>query len=275
MSKFRFLFKPRMNALIVVGLLQGPGLLCRAQNREEIDPQQIDQESEQEIKKIESDLETAVPYDRTEVTKFPKPKERIDFSKNEDIGTFKDVAVFQRTAMPKTHRVDLHGGLSFVPNDLFYNVYGLDAGLTYFFNETWGMELAGNFLQSESSKDLQDLEERQNVGVKNFISLKNYTGLHAIFSPVYGKVAVGNAIRTFEIFGTFGLGKVSTSNGSQSDAIEIGAGHLFSMSPSNFFRVDLKILLYKAKNIHDDDQDNQSFLVNFDFGRFLNRGKDM
>jgi outer membrane beta-barrel protein len=181
-----------------------------------------------------------------------------------------ETIVIQRNYMPKTERFMIFGGFTFLPTDVFYKTFGLQARASYHFSETWGAEMTGMFLGSSRSAELTDVENKQGVNVQNLVSPKTYVGLDVYFNSIYGKAAfLERKIVPFEVYFSAGYGKMTTALSQGLDTLHLGIGQLFSLSRSNALRIDLSLLSYKSLTITGDPQLTNNLLLTVGYGHFM------
>lgn len=126
------------------------------------------------------------------------------------------IQTFQRKNFLKLGRYELAPHVGFVTNDPFINRYLLGAGFSYHVTEVFGIEIAGTFSPNLGTADYKPVTNQiiNSNGVTPDISkIQAYGELNFMYSPIYGKVAVGgDKIIGFDIFGVFGTGAVQTAD---------------------------------------------------------------
>jgi outer membrane beta-barrel protein len=204
---------------------------------------------DRDLNQVEQVLEKNIPNEilppEPTIRKAPK---KADFNVLQNVESYKDLASIQRIYMPKTERFQISGSIGFQPNDVFYNVYGAQLGLTYHFNEAWGFELYGKQFTSGRSEANTKLEDVQRTGVENLSSVKSILGAQIYISYLYGKFAwLDDKIIPYDIYQTVGFGKVTDQNSKTYDAFTASLGQMFSVTRSNAFKIDLSMAYYNAE----------------------------
>lgn len=184
--------------------------------------------------------------------------------------TYNDLGVIQRSYMPKSERYQTYLGFVFAPNDVFYNTFGLNGRFNYHINETWGVELSGFWMTSSKSADLENIESKQGVTVKNVSSMRSMLSGHVYFSPIYGKTAwLDDKIIPYEVFASVGFGRLVDQNHRPADALILSIGELFSTTRSDAFRVDLSFAVYQATTVSGQKQSQNSIFLNLGWSHFF------
>ena len=129
-----------------------------------------------------------------------------------------------KTIQPKTfmklHRYEAGAALGFVANDPFLNRYILSGVFDYHATEIFAIEaqLGYSPILGEGGCDDPDWKPLScQLITKNSVSpdvsrLTAHGSLALAFSPIYGKVAVGDSIIAFDIYGAFGIGATQTTD---------------------------------------------------------------
>lgn len=230
-------------------------------------------EEQQDIDFVDKLLEKNLPQN-TPVRMSPpaigKPKQRANFGSVQSVDSYEDFALIQRNYMPKTERAQISLGLTTVPTDVFFRTLGLNVRLGYHLTENWGAEFFGYGLSSSARSEVNNMENTQLVSVRNLVSIKNYIGLNMYYNFIYGKSAfLNNLILPFEIYQTFGVGKITNQNSEDSTAVQFGVGEMISLSRSSAVRLDLTWAFYRTKNILGQDQDNNSVFLTVGYSFFF------
>lgn len=230
-----------------------------------------------EIDKIEDVLETNFPKLETP-SEAQKPtvstpqtnRQKADFSGVGSTALYSDLAVIQKTYMPKSGRAQLSAGLVTVPTDVFYLTGGVALKADYHFSETWGLEVFTNLITSSSKEEISNISNTQGASVKNLVSLKNYSGANLYYNFIYGKLSLmDKKVLPFEIFNTVGVGSMINSNDYQSAAVQVGLGTLLSLSRSSAIRLDLNWAFYQTKNIMDQTTNENSTFFSAGYSWFF------
>ena len=124
------------------------------------------------------------------------------------------IQTFQQKTFLKIGRYEGAVQVGFVTNDPFVNRYLVSAGLTYHVTEIFGLELSGAFSPDFGEADRKPITQQIiefNEVTPDISKIQFYVNGNFQFSPIYGKVAVGNGkIIVFDVFGLFGTGVVNT-----------------------------------------------------------------
>jgi len=125
------------------------------------------------------------------------------------------IKTIQKKNFLKLGRFELTPDIAFVTNDPFLNRYIVGASLGYHFTEIFEVEANLGFSPDLGEADWKPLTSQlvENNHVSPDLSPLTLFGSGSfLFSPIYGKVAVGHRIINFDIFGLFGMGAVLTSD---------------------------------------------------------------
>ena len=126
------------------------------------------------------------------------------------------IKTIQRKNFSKKGRWEASPHLAFVANDPFLNRYIVGAGINYNITEIFAVELSFDFSPDLGETDYKpitnQLLEGDNNSVSPDISRLTYFGSASfLFSPIYGKVAVGGGkIINFDVYTAFGMGMTAT-----------------------------------------------------------------
>ncbi|MBI5549669.1 MAG: outer membrane beta-barrel domain-containing protein, partial [Deltaproteobacteria bacterium] len=159
----------------------------------------------------------------------------------------------QRKAFLKKARLELTP-MGFVTlNDAFYPKMGPGGRLAFFFSDSLGLALRYQQYNIVSSDNVR-LAKRQLQSKLPKVYPQHSFAAELLFSPVYGKIAVGNAINTFDLYLVGGAGAFWTQTSSDktgSDgqvtagdglkpSVHIGIGERFSLT--DWFALDLSLV---------------------------------
>ncbi|WP_374029943.1 outer membrane beta-barrel domain-containing protein [Bdellovibrio bacteriovorus] len=232
-----------------------------------------DTPEQQDIDFVERLLETKSNQFRTRpTTAFSPPvkTQKAEYATVYSEKFYSDLAIIQRNYMPKTKRIQLSGGFTILPTDVFYRTVGINLKTSYHLNETWGLEAFGYLLTSQARNEVSNLESVQKLSVKNLISVSAFYGANIYFNSIYGKTALLNShIIPFEVYQTIGVGKVRTQNDQESNTVQIGIGDAFSLSRSSTLRMDLTWAFYNATNYLGENQASNSLFLTVSYGHFF------
>ncbi len=133
------------------------------------------------------------------------------------------IQTFQPKEFLKLGRYELGATVGAVTNDPFLNRILLQATGTYHITEVLAVEAVGGFAPGANTEcaareDASCFDYKQitrQITTENQVTpeisrIFAYANANVQFSPIYGKVAVGNGIVNFDIFGLFGTGAVFT-----------------------------------------------------------------
>lgn len=134
---------------------------------------------------------------------------------DEDERRKKIIKTLQRKNFLKLGRWEVSPHVAFVANDPFLNRYIIGTGIGYHLTEIFEIELnldyAPDFGQADWKPLTVQLVEENSVSPD--ISKMTFSGTASfLYSPIYGKVAIGKKIIVFDIYGAFGAGATVTSD---------------------------------------------------------------
>jgi outer membrane beta-barrel protein len=198
---------------------------------------------EAEIKKSEPKIQEKKPEATVEEVKV---ETLSDLSK---LAPFSDVSVLQRRYMPKSNRFQFFGGLAMVANDPWFWGVGFSGKVAYGLSEAWGLEATYGYNSTSEKDTIQDLFSQHAIGTDQIVTTTGYILLDAMWTPIYGKLALYNQrIVPFDMYFTFGAGTSSLGNSREASAttLHLGTGMIFALSRSMGFRWDLSINNYNA-----------------------------
>lgn len=125
------------------------------------------------------------------------------------------IKTVQRKNFLKLGRVEVSPHLAFVANDPFLNRYIIGTGVNYNLTEIFALELTLDYAPDFGRADWKPLTEQlvEKNSVSPDISKMTFnTNVSFLYSPIYGKVAVGHKIINFDIYGAFGAGATLTND---------------------------------------------------------------
>lgn len=231
------------------------------------------QEEEKDIDFVEKTLETNTNVFRNAPVRSVNPqrkKQRVEYSTVQTKSFYSDLAVIQKSYMPKTGRLQVSGGGTLLPSDVFFRTVGVNGKVSYHFTETWGLEAFGYLFSSQEREEVRKLESEQRLSIKSLVSISNFYGLNLYFNSIYGKTALLNdKIIPFELYQTIGVGKVTTKESKEATSIQVGIGDIFSISRSSAIRVDLTWAFYNTANYLGQEQASNSLFLTLSYGHFF------
>jgi outer membrane beta-barrel protein len=127
----------------------------------------------------------------------------------------KIIKTIQKKNFLKLGRFEGTPAVAFVTNDPFLNRYIVAGGVGYHATEIFEIEANFGFSPNLGEADWKPLTSQlvNNNHVSPDLSpLTVFANAMFLYSPIYGKVAVGHRIIPFDIFGAFGMGMVLTSD---------------------------------------------------------------
>lgn len=167
------------------------------------------------------------------------------------LSAFSDIAVIQKRFLPKTKRFEFYAAGSAILNDPFFVNMGANLRLGYSFSERWGVEFVSLFLTTFQRDVTKGLEGRR-ITTTSLVTPNTYFGLDAKWTPIYGKMTLGNErIIPFDLYFSAGAGATGTNQGSQAPTLHVGTGQIFAMSKSFALRWDLSWNLYSTTSSTD------------------------
>jgi outer membrane beta-barrel protein len=203
---------------------------------------------------IEMELEKSVPKHTApspSITQDAAERDNAlsEFSGLGSLAPFKEVSVIQKRFMPKTERFQLFGGLTTVTNDPFFMTIGVALKGSYFFSETWGVEL--NYFALTTS-DRQSTKEIGDLGVttENLVYPESFYGADVMWVPIYGKMSWFNQrIIPFDLYFSGGYGSTQTQAGESAGTLHLATGQIFSLTKATAFRWDFSWNFFNAKDV--------------------------
>lgn len=124
------------------------------------------------------------------------------------------IQTLQRKNFMKIDRFE--GGVmgGFVTNDPFINRYLINGSFAYHVTEIFAVEANGTFSPDFGTGDYKPITDQiitENEVTPDISKIEFYASGNFQFSPIYGKIAVGDdSIINFDIYGVFGAGVVNT-----------------------------------------------------------------
>jgi outer membrane beta-barrel protein len=178
-------------------------------------------------------------------------EEKIEtFSDLGRLAPFSEVSVIQKRYLPKTGRFQAFGGLTYSMNDPWFLGLGLSGKIGYFLTEAWGIELSYTTLSNIEKSAVQDLKNNHAVTTTSLVSPKSYIGADVVWTPVYGKMSVGNKkILPFDMYFSLGAGNTGTADSQSAGTLRLSTGQIFAISKGMGFRWDFGWNRYNATTI--------------------------
>ncbi|GDX78426.1 hypothetical protein LBMAG42_02370 [Deltaproteobacteria bacterium] len=164
-----------------------------------------EEEDEDSVKSERDAVKSGKPVDKK--ADEPKRKKKI-------------IKTIQPKTFMKLHRYEVGPSIGFVANDPFLNRYILGGVFDYHATEIFAIEAQVAYAPVLGQGGCSDPDWKPlscQLLEKNSVSpdisrLTAHGALGLQFSPIYGKVAAGNSIVAFDIYGTVGLGITATED---------------------------------------------------------------
>jgi outer membrane beta-barrel protein len=159
------------------------------------------------------------------------------------------IKTIQKKNFLKLGRFEATPGVAFVTNDPFLNRYIVGMGLGYHATEIFEIEANFGFSPNLGEADWKPLTSQlvNNNHVSPDLSpLTVFGNAMFLYSPIYGKVAVGQRIIPFDIFGAFGMGMVLTNDdleALQQEGEEYAEATANQVHPTTNFGGGLRVIL--------------------------------
>ncbi|MEY4617109.1 MAG: hypothetical protein RJB66_2069 [Pseudomonadota bacterium] len=211
-------------------------------------------EADIDLDSIESEMsrrgeEQANQTAPSETERRSEDNKPVTFQELPKLSNFSDISIIQKKFLPKSYRFQLYGGLNFLTNNPFFDTYGVNARLNFFFTETIGLEL--NYWRHKVSDRLvtSDLSSKYNITTKTMLSSNGYMGASLLFVPFYGKMTfMDKRIIPYDLYVSVGGGVTETSYiDKAAPSVHLGAGEIFALSKSLAWRWDFSNVQYTAK----------------------------
>lgn len=162
------------------------------------------------------------------------------------------IKTLQQKDFMKIGRYEFSPQIGFVTNDPFVNRYLGGASLTYHVTEVFGVEFNGTFSPDFGVGDYKPITDQlinENNVTPDISKIVYFGSMNFQYSPIYGKVAVGQKIIMFDLFGAFGGGVVGTSDdlvalGKETDADALATEN--QLHPSLNYGGGLRVVFSKA-----------------------------
>jgi outer membrane beta-barrel protein len=197
-----------------------------------------------------------------------------EFSGLGKLAPFNEISVIQKRFLPKTERFEIFGALTNVVNDPWFNLVGMDLRFGYHFTEAWSLELQGISVQSSSRESAKALREKHGVGTESLVSVKGYTGLSAVWTPIYGKMGMlDKKIVPFDMYFALGGGSTQLESGTGGTTIHLGTGQVFALSKAWGFRWDFAWNFVSAQPTTGPSQNFNNLLLSFGASFFFPEAK--
>lgn len=273
----RSFFKPLSISILLLSFLNGP--VIWAQTATPTANADSGDDIEGTVDSISNVLEKNIPTSEevldddesvvTNTIKKGNASDRADYNQIRSNEFQSNLGIVQKNFLTKTGRIEVYGGLSLVPTEVFYRTFGGQLNVGYHFNEAWAINGLGYFFTSAARGEIDDLKKINEVNVESLIYLKSYYALSVYWNTIYGKMTYFNQnITPFEIFFTGGFGRVRTQSASENFGVHVGLGNTFYLSRNSGVRVDLNWVFYQSKDINNKNQNANSILLSIGYSGF-------
>ena len=208
-----------------------------------------------EKKPDDRDKDKDKPLPPPPASEAPAPAKTPDHLDEVQIANEDRVKSVERKAFIKKYRVELMPMGFVTVNDSFYPKIGPGGRLAFFFSDSLGIGLRYNQVNVISTDEVR-LAKRELQSKLPSVQPKHLFGVDILFSPVYGKIAVGNGIGTFDLYVVGGAGGVWSQTSADNangpgDGIKpsahIGIGERFAFTDWLALDVSLLETLYADK----------------------------
>lgn len=209
----------------------------------------------------ESSIEATTPAEQEQkAADLIQVQEQIKKEKIErltDLNTlspFREVSVIQKKYLPKTERFQFYLAGGMTTNSPWFLNLGAKVNVSYFFTESFGIEVGGMFLSNSEREVSKEIRETNKLQPEKFVNTKSHYGVDLIWSPIYGKVSfVNDRIIPFDMYFSAGVGSSSTnSQEGTNTTFHVGTGQIFAISKAMAFRWDYSWNMYKATPVADN-----------------------
>lgn len=234
--------KRLINSIVLMSTVVGSSLFAAAPEAD-VDLESIEAEMS---KRGEDQANQETPV---EGQKRGEEQKSVTFQELPKLSDFSDISIIQKKFLPKSNRFQLYGGLDFLTNNPFFDTYGVNLRLNFFFTETIGLEL-NYWRHSVAARTVTtDLNSKYNITTKTMLSSLGYTGASLIFVPFYGKMTfMDKRIIPYDLYISAGGGVTETSYlDKAAPSVHLGTGEIFALSKSFAWRWDFSNVQYTAK----------------------------
>ena len=212
---------------------------------------------------LEKGSKPAPAPEPTSTYQEPKDNTMSNFSGLGGLAPFKEVSVIQKRFMPKTGRFQLFGGATLVTNNPFFNTIGGALKGSYFFSETWGVELNYMALTTSEREATKELREVNGVATESLTYPKQYVGADVMFVPIYGKMSwFNNRIVPYDLYFSAGYGTTLTKDDQNAGTLHLATGQIFAITKGTAFRWDFSWNFFNATTENNESNSfNNLFLT--------------
>lgn len=170
------------------------------------------------------------------------------------LSPFREISVIQKKYSPKTERFQFYLAGGMTTNSPWFLNLGAKVNVSYFFTETFGIEVGGMFLSNSEREVAKEIRENNRLQPEKFVNTKSHYGVDLVWAPIYGKVSfINNRIIPFDMYFSAGVGSSSTnSQEGNNTTYHIGTGQIFALSKTMAFRWDYSWNMYQATPVADN-----------------------
>lgn len=174
-------------------------------------------------------------------------------------GKERDIKVIEKRMFEKDGRHEFGILLGIAPNDDFWNYYPIGFRYDYYFMEQLGIEFAGAYVISQSTKLKEFILDNFGVSKHGAIasagipqSVEWYAGLNVYWVPIHGKIAaMTEKIASFDLGLIVGVGAIGTKVYPAEDHTvgvmgNVGLGFHFYITDMLALRADYRHYIFPA-----------------------------
>jgi outer membrane beta-barrel protein len=196
----------------------------------------------------------------------------------------REVGVVQKRLFEKAGRVEAAVFAGWIPNDAFTYYVPVGARGTYFFTESWGVEVLFDYNLHLDTR-LKELLHEQDASVRAQIRDRQQLRLaaSAVWVPFYGKIAFNNRkLGHFDAFLLAGAGTVRTGaseiglSPSFRPEANLGVGFRLHVTPMMAVKLEVRDFVYWAAKNPDGQEGGgltQAWELGLSFALMFGRGK--
>lgn len=196
------------------------------------------------------------------------------FSDLGKLAPFSEVSIIQKRYLPKTGRFQAFAGLTYTTNDPWFWGLGFSGKFGYFLTEAWGLEASYTGISSSEKDSVKNLRNNNGVTTNSMVTPKSFLGLDLVWTPVYGKMSVGNKkIMPFDMYFSLGGGNTTTADSQSAGTMRVATGQIFALSKGMGFRWDFCWNRYNAKGIDNSSSSFDNLLLTLGVSFFFPEAK--
>ena len=231
--------------------------------------------SESEVDMFEKEIQTSTNKPKKQVAPLVKDKEEpVSFSSLTDLAPFSDVSIIKKKYLSRTERFQAFGGFTGIVNDPWFSGLGLDGKFAYHFTEAWGLELNYFILSTSERAAAKELHDEHGIEPSSLVTVKNYSGIHLTWTPLYGKMSLSNhRIIPFDILFSAGFGSSKVDHGEGGSTLHFGTGQVFALTKAQAFRWDITWNVVSARPINKPTQTFNNISITAGYSFFFPEAK--